>query len=427
MKLILYNPRSSPSLIPPPQAQWHGAEVAVKIIVSHDKEGLDASVSEAVTGRMLAHPFVVNSYVVAIMSGEEVMAAIRACAGSEASGGFSDASVGCGGQVSSSWCLAVETSAAEEIERLLGPGSGSGSGGHGSGADLNDLGGDGVESLLGDFLPREALLLLPLLLPQRVECHSLPPTSSSLPPASLPPPPSSSSPLMATPSPQAAGTTPPTEIHDVHSSSDHVALHHTSSLHGNPPHAAVQHHHAMLVLGTEQPRDIKASVQTEEVAPTCKDLDPIDGSEPPALCPGRTAMDASIAAAAAGYPDESSGPSALSAGHVATNATNATNAINSINATAAGISSQSYSPSFFSGQNAQQHVQSHAVSEGLSFRQVTEATGDGIAGRGGFLGREGFTRGVSLGGWGPRGVTRGAIEGGCLASGGPSGAIWPSS
>lgn len=40
----------------PMQAEWRGAHVAVKLVVSDNAEKLQDSVMEAITGRFLAHP-----------------------------------------------------------------------------------------------------------------------------------------------------------------------------------------------------------------------------------------------------------------------------------------------------------------------------------------------------------------------------------
>ena len=161
-----------------PQAQWRGAEVAVKVMATRDQVGFDASVSEAVTGRMLAHPFVVNSYVVAVMSGEEVMAAIPASRGSSEGGSQADVDSNKYGQGSSgSRGLTMRTSAAEEIERLLGMlGSESvigSAGDHGSGPEVVDDLGTGGGPFIGYLSHQSA----PSLQPQ--QHRRSPPSASS--------------------------------------------------------------------------------------------------------------------------------------------------------------------------------------------------------------------------------------------------------
>ena len=145
-------------------------------MATHDKVGLDASVSEAVTGRMLAHPFVVNSYVVAVMSGEEVMAAIPASRGSSEGGSQAGGDSNKYGQGSSgSRGLTVRTSAAEEIERLLGMlGSGSiieSAGDHSSGPEVVDDLGTGGGPFIG-YLSHQGAPSLP-------QQHRRNPTSTS--------------------------------------------------------------------------------------------------------------------------------------------------------------------------------------------------------------------------------------------------------
>ena len=58
------------------QASWNGAKVAVKLIRCDSDEKLQDSVTEAITGRMLAHPHVVISYMTAVLSAQEVLAAL---------------------------------------------------------------------------------------------------------------------------------------------------------------------------------------------------------------------------------------------------------------------------------------------------------------------------------------------------------------
>ena len=72
-----------PYLSQPPQAQWRGASVAIKLIVSDTQASLAGCVQEAVTGRMLTHPFIVTAYVAAVMTGEEVAAAVEAATAAE--------------------------------------------------------------------------------------------------------------------------------------------------------------------------------------------------------------------------------------------------------------------------------------------------------------------------------------------------------
>ena len=136
--------RLPPSSIPPsthlpPQACWRGAEVAVKLSLSSSKGDLSPAVTVAISGRMLAHPHVVNIYLVSVMSGEEVLAAIEATARSEAGEGASD-----GGDevyvIGSSHMSAKRAALVREVDRLLGSGSESESEPGGSGAFASNPG-----------------------------------------------------------------------------------------------------------------------------------------------------------------------------------------------------------------------------------------------------------------------------------------------
>ena len=105
------------------QASWNGAKVAVKIIVSDTEEKLHDSTTEAITGRMLAHPHVVNSYVAAVMSAQEVLAALEARhMGQSASLRRLVCSGGMSAPLPKPDSLTGMT-LADEVERLMGPSS----------------------------------------------------------------------------------------------------------------------------------------------------------------------------------------------------------------------------------------------------------------------------------------------------------------
>lgn len=49
------------------KAEWRGAPVACKFIVSDSTQQLQSSVTEAITGRKLAHPHVVMAYIAVVI------------------------------------------------------------------------------------------------------------------------------------------------------------------------------------------------------------------------------------------------------------------------------------------------------------------------------------------------------------------------
>ena len=113
--------------------------MAVKLSMSSSKGDLSPAVIKAISGRMLAHPHVVNKYLVSVMSGEEVLAAIEATARAEAGeGGSGRGDDGC--VAGSSHVSAKRAALAREVDRLLGTGSGSESEPGGSGAFANEHG-----------------------------------------------------------------------------------------------------------------------------------------------------------------------------------------------------------------------------------------------------------------------------------------------
>ena len=97
------------------QASWNGARVAAKFIVSDTEEKLQSSVAEAITARMLTHPHVVNCYATAVMSAQEVLAAIEASRPHCSSNNNAAPQESCSSDLQDS----TRASVADEVARLL--------------------------------------------------------------------------------------------------------------------------------------------------------------------------------------------------------------------------------------------------------------------------------------------------------------------
>ena len=123
------------------QAFWQGAKVAVKIILCNSDDRLQDSVAEAITARMLAHPYIVNSYAAAVLTAKEVAAAMEAVARATTCEtprrGSSSESHGAPQRTASGGARAT---AAEEVERLLATSEGTSEEGDAAGRDDSEGG-----------------------------------------------------------------------------------------------------------------------------------------------------------------------------------------------------------------------------------------------------------------------------------------------